>query len=307
MKELRRWGRDKPYITKIFAAQLLSNVNEMAEEFKTIKLRRFSSQKFNLPYLPSWFLMYRSHRRSITHTKSVLETVYGRYSVQYLSKLLERPTNNAAPLSASSKEEVKEALVLLQSLYSISEKELEDDFSKAPLKMAAQRRMRTLIEKSPLETSFFLFVTVPCWTLYRTSPTRLYRQARTGDYDSLQNLLSLDQLMLHEPAIGKQIISYRFKHSAAKYRKLLTAATKAPTGKNARKNILLSQVGLISAISHLTIKPLTPQDLFELVDAFDHDSKGQLLADLPKTPDALARALAPSRNMWRHMFSTLTK
>ncbi len=307
MKELRRWGKGKPYITKIFAAQLLSNVDDMAEEFRSIKLRRFSNQKFSLPHLPSWFLMYRTHRRSIAHIKSVFTAVYGKHTIQYLSKILEAPKKTAPSLPVLSKEEITDALDLLQTLYCVSEKELEDDFSKVPMKMAAQKRMRALIEKYPLETSFYLFVTVPCWTLYRTSPTRLYRQARTGDFDSLLKLLSLDQLMLHDPTIGKQVISYRFNHSASKYRKLLAAATKSPKGSNSRKNILLSQVGLISSISQLTGKPLTPQDLFELIDAFDHDSKGKLLADLPITPEALARALAPDRNLWRQVFPTPTK
>lgn len=307
MKALRQWGKDKPYIIKIFAAQLLSNVQDMSEEFRTIKLRRFYSQKFPLPHLPSWFLLYRSHRRNIAHIKSVFTAVYGKYTIQSLSKILERPGKSATSLPAPSKEQIKDAIKLLQTLYSVSEKELEDDFNLVPVRIAAKRRMSALIEKSPLETSFYLFVTVPCWTLYRVSPTQLYRKARTGDFDALQKLLCLDQLMLHDPAIGRQIISYRFNRSASKYRKLLAAATKTPKGSNSRKNILLSQIGLISAISQLTVKPLTPQDLFDLVDAFDLDSKGKLLADLPKTPEALARALAPDRNLWRQVFPTQTK
>lgn len=304
MKELQKWSKDKPYLVAIFAGQIISTVQDMAEEFKTIKLRRFASQKFPLPHLPSWFAMYRSHKKTVQQIKDIWTAAYGRNFVQFFSELLEelqeRKTQRK-PLPSLSPEEVKDSIDLLQTMLFASEQALEDEFNQVPVKQAATRRMRKLIEKNPLELSFYLFVATPCWALYRTSPTLLYRKARQGDFDSLEKLLRLDQLMLHDPTIGKQIISYRFNHSSSKYRKLLDAATKAPKGSGSLKNILLSQVGLLSATSHLTVKPLTPQDLFELVEAFDHDSRGKLFDNLPKTPDALARALTPDRNLWRQV------
>lgn len=307
MKELRKWAKDKPYIIKIVAAQLVSTVQDMADEFKTIKLRRFASQKFPLPHLHSWFAMYRSHRKTIQQIKNIFGVIYGRNLVRFLSELHKESQQelkriNDAPCPRQfSQEEIQESLKLLHTIYSASEQELEDEFNQVPASQAAKRRMARLVAEKPLELSFYIFVAVPCWTLYRTSPTLLYRKARQGDFESLEKLLRLDQLMLHDPAIGKQMISYRFNHSASKYRKLLDAATKAPKGSSSKKNILLSQVGLLSTLSHLTVKPLTPQDLFELVDAFDTDSKGKLLDDLPKTPAALARALTPDRNLWRQL------
>lgn len=304
MKELQNWSKDKPYIVAIFAGQIISSAQDMAEEFKNIKFRRFASQKFSLPHLPSWFAMYRSHQKTVQQIKDIWTAAYGRNFVQFISELLqemqERKTQRK-PIPDLPPEEVKDAIDLLQSMLSASEQSLEDEFNKVPVKQAAKRRMRKLIEKNPLTLSFYLFVATPCWALYRTSPTLLYRKARQGDFDSLEKLLRLDQLMLHDPTIGKQIISYRFNHSSSKYRKLLDAATKAPKGSGSLYNILLSQVGLLSALSHLTVKPLTPQDLFELVEAYDHDSRGKLFDDLPKTPEALARALAPDRNLWRQV------
>ncbi|GFE58733.1 hypothetical protein [Geobacter sp. AOG1] len=304
MKELRKWAKDKPDIIKIFAAHLVSTVQGMAEEFKTIKLRRFASQKFSPPHLPSWFAMYRSHRKTVQQVKDIWAAVFGRNIVDFFSGLSEEAKKKKRGNSISTQptqNELDASVKFLQTMLSASEKELEDEFNNVSIKQAAKRRMSKLIEKNPLELGFYLFVAVPCWALYRMSPTALYRKARQGDFDALEKLLCLDQLMLHDPAIGKQIIDYRFKHSSSKYRKLLDAATKSPKGSDSSKNILLSQVGLISAISHLTTKPLTPQDLFELVHAFDQDSKNKLLDDLPENYDALARALSPDRNLWRQL------
>lgn len=305
MKELSNWSKDKPYLISIFAGHIISTVYEMSEEFKSMKLHRFASQKFPLPNLTSWFAMYRSHRKNVQTIKDVWAAAYGRNLVQLFSELLEStfdPKNRNEPHVDHSPEDLQEAIDLLQMLYTASEKELDDEFNQVPVKQSAQKRIAELITEKPLELGFYLFVSTPCWTLYRMSPTQLYRQARQGDFDSLEKLLRLDQLMLHDPTIGKQIITYRFNHSSSKYRKLLDAATKAPKGSGSRKNILLSQIALLSALSHLTQQPLTPQDLFELVEAFDNDSKGKLFDDLPKNPDALARSLNPDRNLWRQVF-----
>lgn len=304
MKELQKWSKDKPYLVAIFAGQIVSTAQDLADGFKSLKLRRFASQEFPLPHLPSWFAMYRSHRKTAQQIKDIWTAAYGRNIVQFFSELFEELQGQKTQrkhLPTLSPEEIKDSFDLFQAMLLASEQALEDEFNQVPVKQAAKRRMRKLVEKNPLELSFYLFVATPCWTLYRTSPTLLYRKARQGDFDALEKLLRLDQLLLHDPTIGKQIISYRFNHSSSKYRKLLDAATKAPKGSGSLKNILLSQVSLLSAISHLTVKPLTPQDLFELVEAFDNDSKGKLFDDLPKTPDALARALTPDRNLWRQV------
>jgi len=310
MREIQKWAKNKPYLIKINAAQLVSTVQSMFEEFNTLKIRRFASKKFPLPHLPSWFALYRSHRKVTRQIEGIFSAVYGRDAVDLFSetcKEMRRKERKNEPLllpGAQTPEIMKGSVNLLNEILAASDKDLEEEFDKAPTNPAIRRRMAKLIAKNPLELGFYLFVTVPCWILYRMHPTSLYRSARQGDFEALQKLLSLDQIMLHDPLIGKQIISYRFNHAAGKYRKLLEAALKAPKGSQSIKNILLSQVGLISTLSHFTQKPLTPQDLYELVAAYDQDSNSNLLDELPKEPAALARSLSPDRNMWRILFSS---
>lgn len=303
MLALSKWGKDKPFIIRIFAGQLLLSVHEMSEEFKTLKLRRFASLRFPLPRLEDWFDMYCSHRKIVIIIKDIFSSVYGKSIINQLSDVVaefqkQSRTGKRPSSDDPSESQVNEVKEFLELLVSASEKELEGEFNDVPFKQSAKNRMARLTKEKPLEMAFYLFVVVPCWTLYRTFPTLLYRKARQGDFEALEKLLRLDQLMLHDPQIGKQIISYRFNHSSGKYRKLLEAATKSPKGSDSRKNILLSEIALLSAVSHLTKRPLTPQDLYELVEAYDHDSKSNILDSLPE-PAALARALSPDRNFWR--------
>lgn len=310
MHAVRKWAKDKPYIIRVFAGHLVSTVQDMHEDFRTLKQRRFSSQKFPLPHLPAWFNMYRSPRRTIEHTKAIWSAVYGKNFVNYFDGLLKQigkhknPTQTTQPSNQPSPEDITEIRQLLQTVLTTSERELEDEFANVPAKAAIRRRMSKLIANTPLESSFYVFVAVPCWSLYRISPTRLYRRAQHGDFESLEKLLRLDQLMLHDPVIGTQILKFRANHTSTKYRKLIGAALNPPSGANSRKNILLSQIGFISALSHITTTPLTTQDLINLIMAFDEDCKSNLADDLQKEPDALARALRPDRNLWRHVLST---
>lgn len=310
MRELQQWAKDKPYLIQILAAHLVSSVQDLFDEFKTIKIRRFASQKFPLPKLHTWFSMYTSHRKVIKQIEGIFSAVYGREAVDFFSatcKEVQTKARKKEPLCNPEEvtpEILEQTISLLKTIQAASDKGLEDELDQVPSSPAVRRRMSKQLANNPLELGFYLFVSVPCWTLYRTHPAQLYRSARQGNFDALQKLLRLDQLMLHDPAIGKQIIAYRFNHSASKYRKLLDAATKAPSGSNSKKNILLSQIGMISAFSHLIKKPLTPQDLYELVDAYDKDSNSKLLDELPKEPVALARALSPDRNLWRIVMHT---
>lgn len=305
MLAVKNWGKDKPYIIRIFAAHLISSVQDMQDEFKTIKLRRFASHKFPLPHLPDWFHMYKSPRKMIDHTKAIWTAAYGKDVVNTFSEILRAMQKSKnLPHDLPSEEDVENIKELFQWVLSESEKGIEEEIAKTPAKSAVARRMKKLLAETPLESAFYLFVSVPCWTLYRMSPTKLYRQARDGNFEALEKLLRLDQIMLHDPVIGRQVMKCRFDHSRNKYLKLMRAAIEPPKGLKSNKHILLSQLGFISAFSHITTKPLTAQDLLELVGAIDIDYKTNYLEQIPEDPRSLARELQPDRNLWRHILHT---
>lgn len=305
MHAIRNWGKDKPYLIRVFAAHLITGVQDMQDEFKTIKQRRFASHKFPLPHLPDWFAMYQSPRKVIEQTKAIWSTAYGKDFIHAFSKMLRAMqwAKNLPP-NPPTPEDIENIKDLLQFVLSESEKSIEEEIAKTPVKSAVARRMKKLLAETPLESAFYIFVAVPCWTLYRMSPIKLYRQARDGKFEALEKLLRLDQIMLHDPVIGKQIMKCRFEHSRNMYRKLITAAVEPPKGLKSNKHILLSQLGFISALSQITTKPLTAQDLIDLVDAIDTDYKTSYLDQLPKDSRSLARELQPDRNLWRHILST---
>lgn len=308
MLAVKKWAKDKPYLIALVAPQITPIVIDLHLDFKQIKSRRFGSHKFLLKHLPPWFALYRSHRKGIEHLKAVYAAIFGHEFISFtdilIKELHDLKSADKETLAANlpTPQEFEEISQILRELLDASFVDLENEFSKAPVDHDAAAAMKQLVADKPLESSFFLFVEVPCWLLYRVSPTTLYRKARGGEFDALERLLRLDPLMLHDPYVGMKIAKFRFDHKMPQYRKLLAAPFKNPKGGIERKNLILSIVGLLSALSHVIQKPLTANDIFELIAAIDEDAKCNLLDDLPKDPDALARALQPDRNQWRKLF-----
>jgi hypothetical protein len=305
MLAVKDWAKDKPYLIALIAPQITPIVIDLHLDFKQIKSRRFGNNKFHLKHLTPWFALYRSHRKGIAHLKAVYAAIFGHEFVGIMDILVKglRNLKNADKETLAENlptpQEFEEIRQMLLELLDASFIDLEKEFSNEPVDHDSAAAMKQLIADKPLDSSFFLFVEVPCWLLYRVSPTTLYRKARGGDFDALERLLRLDPLMLHDPYVGMKIAKFRFNNKMPQYRKLLAAPFKNPKGGIQRKNLILSIVGLISALSHIIQKPLTANDIFKLVAAIDEDAKCNLLDDLPKDPDALARALQPHRNQWR--------
>jgi len=309
MFAVQKWAKDKPNIVRLTALQLVPSIRDYHEEFRQLKVRRFASKKFPLPDLPSWFKMYRSHRRALKHVEAVWSAIVGIHIAGLVANLLQasQQVQNLDKETILAKlptsEEQKEIVQFISLLLSAAEKDFESNLANTPVNKVRSDRVRKLFADTPFDTGYFVFVIAPCWLLYRMPPTLLYRKARLGDFDALEKLLRLDQLMLHDPAIGKRVIECRFNHSMSKYRKLLKAATDPPKGTKSIKNLLLSQLGLLSAMSHLTGKPLIATDIIQLVEAIDQDYKTNFIGYLPEDSRSLTRELQPDRNLWRQIFN----
>jgi hypothetical protein len=213
---------------------------------------------------------------------------------------------STAPGKKPSPEELEQLNAFVQNFkkefLAATFEDLEDEFANKPYDPEMEKAVHKLVDDNPIDTSFFIFVTVPCLFLYRMTPTVLYRKARLGDMDALKKILRLDQLMLHDSLIGQKVASIRFNHNLSKYQNLVASATKSPTID--RKNILLSIGGFIYAISFLTDKPLKPQDISELFGAIAEDTNNEkLIESIPKDSKSLGRELQPDRNLWRHIFN----
>ncbi len=193
----------------------------------------------------------------------------------------DHPRNIQTDLEMPTPEEIKQISSVMQNTLAESIQEIKDDLSPPPVDPSQKEQMVTLLQNMDMESSFFVLVTVPCWLIYRISPTRLYRKARQGNMDALGKLLSLDPLMLHDPTIGKRLQEFRLKNKLFKYENLLEATLKDHHLNVTPQQMKYAAGGLISALASITnqinkkIRVTTP-DIQKLFDAVAYEFDGKL-------------------------------
>ena len=315
MLAVQKWAEDKPFFLKLLAPQLAAGARDIHMGFRHIRERRILNHQFPLPHLSSWFALYRSHRKPLNFIKPLFSefSVFGKESIDFGEAAIEglRMISNGMSITPDhppTSEEVGQAKNILENLLSESFLDIKDDFDNTPYGPDIKDNFIKLLSERELESSFFCLVSTPCWLLYRISPTRLYRKARLGDLEALEKLLRLDPLMLHDPAIGKQIQAFRFKNKNNSYQTLLEAPLKRPKAKITRKKIKYTTAGLISAIATTIKFPLTEPDIRALFDAVAKDAEGKLIdSDLADSPESFYTAIWRERGFWLQMLNPDTK
>lgn len=318
MQEIKKWIIGKPFLIAVVAPRSVITARDIHEAFQYTKQRRIFKHQFPLPNLPAWFALYRSHRKPLNFLRKIYTdfSSFGEASIEFGESMLEETRqlagNKQSEIQMPTVEEIEQLRPVMQNILVESFQEIEDDISPSPVDPSLKAGMLSLLSDNSLESSFFILVTVPCWLVYRMSPTRLYRKARKGEFDALVKLLNLDPLMLHDPAIGKRIQELRFNHKITKYEKLLEAPLK-----DSHVNITAQQMkyavgGLISALAKI-LKPVTKKSLsaaaiHKLFDAVAQDFDGSLIDfDLPTNQDSFARAIFRYRDEWLKVFQPDTK
>ncbi len=292
------------------ATQMAVGTQDIHLAFRDIKGRRLLEYKFDLPDLPKWFKLYRSHHKANNFIRKLI-TDYSVFSpdsialVDYFTGLNRQRWESIisdlkGKLGKISQEEQKvalrEGLASWTSLFEESFLDLRDEDG-GPLS-DPENVVAFSDDIATVEGSFFYLVHIPCWLLYQESPTRIYRKARTGDYDAIERLLRLDALMIHDPTIGKQIQRFRISGKIHKYLNLMDAVLRKPKNRITRKKMKYSVAGFISGISHALKQPLDAQEITDLFDAIAQDFQGlDCDEDIPNKV-AFNKAIQRDRAYW---------
>ena len=311
MLAVEKWAMGKPYFLGLLAPQMATTAQDLHLGFSDLKKRRLGEYQFPLPHLPSWFQLYRTHKRHNQFLRILLSefSPFGSFGVDASDAFLEysrrKKIGQDPLLEKPTQSDIEEATRALETIQVNSFKDLTSEFDGEPIDPEQKAEALSLIEEMDIEASFFILVAAPCWLLYRESATRLYRKARLGNIDALEKLLRLDALLIHDPAIGKQVQAFRFKNKFSTYQFLFDAVFKKPKNKLTRKRMKYAIAGLISAISSLLKHPLTEPEIRDLFDAVQKDMKKDPFAidhDLPLTPEAFTRAIHRDRAFWIEAF-----
>jgi len=227
MHNLEKWSEGRSFLIALLAPQMATAAQDIHLVFAHIKKRRIFNHQFPLPHLPDWFHLYHSHRKPIRFFRTMFHEYFpsGLEIAEFTEELLNelRQRDRKDPLTPPTSEEHMAAQESLKKILDASFEDLRNDFSSQHDSPAHREAFKDFLRGMDLESSFFFLIHVPCWLLYRTSPSLLYRKARLGNVDALKKLLYLDALLIHEPSIGRAINRLRYQGRTTVYRTLLEA------------------------------------------------------------------------------------
>lgn len=304
---IERWLEGRSFLIALLAPLATASLNDFSHAFSQLKARRLGDHQYPLPHLPAWFRLYRSHRKTETFIKGMFSeflasgSEYVELAENIMVDLRHRKRGKVDPRQPlPSSEEISAANEYIQKILADFSQDLDRDFSAETLDPAEREAFKRFNKGKELVASFFMLVQVPCWLLFQTSPTELYRQARLGNLDALDKLLRLDPLMLHDPMIGKQLLKVRYEGKSSTYRSLLESPLKSP-GKFSQKSLKAGMAGFLSALAAALGQPLTEPEIKRLFDAVAKDrTKDPHAIDesIPDTPESFAKAIRRKRQPW---------
>ncbi|MSN26320.1 MAG: hypothetical protein GJV46_10690 [Geobacter sp.] len=317
MNNVEMWAKDKPPLIAQFAPQMAAFSRELPDLFRNLKKRNLANQKSDLPHLPSWYALYRNHKKYCEPFLKMLVE-----SSEYASQLLTLGVDlhehsrqkEVIATRTQTDDDLRNGRVFWHNLKELSFADLRDDFEDRKLDCATTATIQKYISEYSMEISFIFQVFTPCYILYKMHPIHLYRKACRNDskgnvnISAIDMLLRLDPLMLHDPAIGQQIQKVRLFGRQTTYQNLVEAPLKPFKATITNSKIKASIASLISILAEQLNQPLTSREIRKLFDAIAKDAdKVDDDKHIPRTTETFSKSIQRKRSSWEPLLPRTVK
>jgi hypothetical protein len=210
MLKVEKWAQGKNQLFVILAIGHAQAARERCEVLRSIKERKLYSHQFPLPDLPAWFYMYQSqkpllaYKRLISNSSASTDKMIDLFGgLRQADKMIKNdPEQFVEAMRSNTPETLKTAQDDLQEMYSNTFAEIREDIANKKNSPELQAKLDNALVKDELPLGFYFLVYAPCLLFYETSPGKLYRNALKGDAATIEKLVKVDPLILHDPAIG---------------------------------------------------------------------------------------------------------
>lgn len=149
------------------------------------------------------------------------------------------------------------------------------------------------------DEGYFTFrIYLPCWLHYFETPTGLYRKARLGNLDALDNLLRIDKRVVADSKISRHIAQYGTNPASLEFRRLIKALEGAPRKLSVTKVKTFLAAFLYGFSKHLG-SPLTYPQIQDLFDQSAQERRlGLTDSDLEMAPHSFEKAVRRNLVFW---------
>lgn len=297
MLAVEKWSQGKHPLIALVAPYVASFARDLHDIYANSKSRKVGSQPLNLPLLTDWYILYRKHRQ---------------YYKAFITLVSENSTLFHAVTSIGATEHNNTSTLTPQQTFDkilhVSFQDYAELIKDEPLDADQHARVQSLLAACQTELDFMFFIYTPCQLFYKTSPSKLYHQAKLGNVSAIDKLLRLDPLLLHDPAIGQQIQKIRLFGKRSTYQNLIEAPLKPVRAKISRARIKAMLGAYIDLIAKELGQPLTSPELRKLFDAVAQDEhKRPIDTTLPDGEETFYKAIQRNRTEWSHLTTRTNK
>ena len=147
--------------------------------------------------------------------------------------------------------------------------------------------------------AFAATVWLPFFLAHGQHPAHLFAMASSGDFNAMNQLVRMDPLIIHAPAIQKHLVTAT-RTRQADYNRIMKSATRSSYRKKTAWMIKADLAGLLLATAKVINYPLTKTEAVQLFDAYAHEHHGKREdTDIPrKDQEAYRKQLYRRRDYW---------
>jgi hypothetical protein len=291
LSKLNEWAKDKPYFLVMMAQQLAGGTETCFKVLKLVKAGERIEVLSCVPDVREWLKLYRNHRRILLSAVKMLKGLGGmaREGALVVERTLFIPKNERRKILSEAEKKFDRVRDQQEAEINLAERGMTDqDFAKKMLEAL----------KEP-EIAFFFRVLIPCWFLYRANAQVLFKKARFGDREALENLLRLDPSVVSEPRIAEILHQARVRGKKGTFQSLAEALNRGPKGKVTLRKVMYRFAGLISLMSILVGHRLNEREVYNLFDAVAEDKGSEDLSEcLCVSPQTFKKAIERERKFW---------
>ena len=290
MLKIKEWAENKPKHIALIAQHSVILIETAFKLLYAIKKNApFIQLLDEIPPYNKWLNYYRNHyliKQYFDNTFLNSDKFFSLFT-NYLNTFPEKPTLNTKNTDEKNLKEVYQAgLDVIEAEIKAIKPEYSPEQGKGFLQP---------------EFIFLLKVFIPCVFQFREHPTKLYRCARLGDLDALDNLLRIDKAILCDPQISRHIYRASLEKNRANFERLAKAVEGSLSGRLNPQRTKFILAGFLSVFSEKLGHRLSAPDIQALFNAVAADmGRGEMIdTDLPDSPEAFSRAVNRERPFWQ--------
>lgn len=310
MHHFRKWAENRNALLAAIALTMAGYSKEFYELHKSFRKGKRIEGDIPIPSLKTWLKLYHNPKRigkallgalGDVNEDTAQETAILKLLGEGANQLQSNPQkvhDELKKLTADEWKEIQEVnMKMMQEFLELAINNFLSEFNKKEKKEFRENITRP-------EIIFFIRVMMPCFSIYKSFPLELLKQAQNGNDEALEKLIRLDKSVIFEPKISEIIHQAQALKAQARISMIKKAFTSTPKAALKMRSIKFHFGGLISYFSDALKQKIMAADIWRLYDAIALDTIGDVDQDFKNmSVETFEKDIQDARKMWQSILS----